>query len=140
MVVSVWSWRLPSDLAIVRHARRLAGAATRVGAAQTASNIDEAAAELVASELVTNAIVHGAPPVDLEVDTDNGRQVRITVTDGDPTLPTVPPQSPSPTQEGGRGLLMVETLSTAWGLHRTADGKQVWCEIGSCRDDSDPTP
>ena len=74
--------------------------------------------------------MHRAPPVDLEVDTDDGHWVHISVSDSDPSLPAVPTQLPTSTQEGGRGIAIVEALSQQWGLTTTSDGKQVvWCEM-----------
>ena len=34
-------------------------------------------------------------------------------------------------EDGGRGLLLVETLAKDWGAHRKAAGKVVWCLIAA---------
>jgi anti-sigma regulatory factor (Ser/Thr protein kinase) len=129
--MSSWRWRLPFDITVVRHARRLARAATEVGAAQSASDLDHDAAELVVSELVTNAILHGAPPIDLDVDTDDGHHVRIAVSDGYET-PLALAKTPTPEQQvGGRGLAIIDAVANQWGWIPIPGGKQVWCEIDS---------
>jgi len=117
-------WRMPNRLPAIGHARRLVRSATWDG-----SKVGRDTAELAASELVTNAIVHGAPPVELEVDIRESQCVRIAVKDTAPLLPVLTPRTTPQTSEGGRGLAIVDAVSTRWGLVATADGKQVWCEI-----------
>jgi anti-sigma regulatory factor (Ser/Thr protein kinase) len=96
------------------------------------SGLDEAA-ELVVSELVTNAVQAsveaarpglddgepaGVPGVWLWL-TSDGREVVVEVGDGSPRPPV--PAAPDRDEEGGRGLLLVETLSQAWGYYFPAD-------------------
>ena len=81
---------------------------------------------LCTSELVTNAIEHGAGPVDLHVELDDAK-VRIEVTDHSGRLPA--PKLPSPTEVRGRGLLIVRNLSDRWGFDPRPHGKTVWCEV-----------
>ncbi len=83
--------------------------------------IDDAIAILVASELVTNAVMHGAEPITLAADWD-GVCVYLHVSDGTPDTAAVKAQAPHPDHTGGRGLILVETLCRRWG----ADGKKVW--------------
>ncbi len=85
-------------------------------------------AMLVTSELVTNAVRHGGAPVRLEVTTTPGR-VLLRVYDTAATSPA--PRPAGPDDEGGRGLLLVETLASAWGCapHRDRPGKYVWAEL-----------
>jgi two-component sensor histidine kinase len=95
---------------------------------------------LLVSELVTNAqraSAHytgsryggrwtaGTPPVRLWLNADEER-VLIMVWDGDHQLPE--PQDIDLDAESGRGLLLVETLSTEWGAHawEGSSGKVVW--------------
>jgi anti-sigma regulatory factor (Ser/Thr protein kinase) len=93
--------------------------------------------ELLVSELVTNAVVTTTKhqldsPVRWRL-SSNHAQVLIEVWDGDSTPPpALSPDAPSPTAESGRGLLIVDTLSTRWSWYRfrTAPGKVVWAEVG----------
>ena len=90
------------------------------------SPADRETAVLLASELVTNALLHGAPPVHLEVrETDD--VIRISVTDEHPDIPTMRPMSQE--DEHGRGLLLVEALSARWGVDARPPGKSVWFEL-----------
>lgn len=82
-------------------------------------------AVLLVSELVTNSVVHGGPPIVVAVDcaTTNGLQVRVR--DGSRELPR--PRDARSTDEGGRGLNLLAMLSDDWGVETEADdGKQVW--------------
>jgi anti-sigma regulatory factor (Ser/Thr protein kinase) len=84
--------------------------------------------QLVATELVTNALLHGEPPVrfDLLAAVD-GRPLRIEVSDCGTTLPQVRhPGSATPT---GRGLLLMDGSSTRWGVTANRPGKTVWAEF-----------
>ena len=94
-------------------------------------------AELLASELVTNAVQAAgrlrttAPPVvRLNFSTDEESLV-IRVWDASDDMPIW--QEAAPDQTGGRGLMLVETLSADWGAYREADGKVVWAMITSAR-------
>jgi anti-sigma regulatory factor (Ser/Thr protein kinase) len=90
----------------------------------------EPVASLVATELVTNAVIHSdSGPTQLLLSLDNTR-LRIEVSDGDSTrLPRRLHREV--TAEGGRGLALVDALSSAWGTMRPriGDGKTVWCEL-----------
>ncbi|HVT21191.1 MAG TPA: ATP-binding protein [Mycobacteriales bacterium] len=109
----------------VRAARRLTSSTL-----QNLSNGLASDAELVVTELVTNAVLHGAPPISFRV---RGRRdrVRIEVTDSGRSLPL----RGRANTEGmtGRGLAVVEELSNAWGVEPTDDGKLVWAELGRPR-------
>jgi anti-sigma regulatory factor (Ser/Thr protein kinase) len=98
--------------------------------------------ELIVSELVTNATAASArlsgppryqqrvrlPAVSLRL-TANNECVLIEVWDEDPTPPRR--QEPELDDEGGRGLLLVEALSSRWGYYIPDDhhGKVVWAEV-----------
>ena len=87
------------------------------------------AATLIVSELVTNAIVHAATPAELRAQWSKG-VLRIEVVDhaeGNPPDPRVA----APDDENGRGLLLVDALSTAWGVESTDEGKVVWAEVAA---------
>ncbi|MDH6109044.1 anti-sigma regulatory factor (Ser/Thr protein kinase) [Kitasatospora sp. MAP12-15] len=82
--------------------------------------------ELVLSELVTNALVHGTRRGQLvRVSFEAGRdRLWIGVEDADNRAPRL---SPAPQGESGRGLLLVDQLSADWGwAPRQGLGKQVW--------------
>jgi len=84
---------------------------------------------LLVSELATNAIRHGTPPVRLSLRLDADR-LRVEVTDASPALPRLGPAGPD--QVGGRGLQIVQQLAARWGAHvsRSRIGKTVWFELG----------
>jgi len=94
---------------------------------------------LVVSELVTNALVHGAPP-------RRGRKMRVCIFCCGPeveiavTNPVLPWTQPSPRPfpgedirqgdgETGRGLGIVEAASDAWGIRRSPDTVTVWARF-----------
>ncbi len=81
------------------------------------------AAVLMVSELVTNAVLHGRPPIVIMIERDQS-DVRVSVADDHPGRPTL--QSPSPDAPGGRGLLVVDALASAWGVQTRVVGKAVW--------------
>ncbi|WP_369194217.1 ATP-binding SpoIIE family protein phosphatase [Streptomyces djakartensis] len=80
--------------------------------------------ELVVSELVTNAIRYGAPPVQLRLIRD--RALICEVSDGSSTSPHL--RRAHQDDEGGRGLLLVAQLTQRWGSRQTSRGKTIWCE------------
>lgn len=84
-----------------------------------------ARAQLLADELVTNAVVHARTAVRLRIML-RGDRLHISVQDGSPRLLRLVP--PDPDGDGGRGLRLVEQVARAWGVHRRPDGgKVVWC-------------
>jgi anti-sigma regulatory factor (Ser/Thr protein kinase) len=82
---------------------------------------------LVVSELVTNALVHTGGQVRLDLTVFNGR-LRVAVADNSPRTP-VRPTNIGWEATGGRGILLVEAMSAAWGTVPVSGGKQVWSEI-----------
>ena len=85
---------------------------------------------LLISELVTNSVVHGGPPIVLAIECDgNGLQVRVR--DGAADLPV--PRQAADDDESGRGLSLVDLLTDTWGMEPVVDehgvGKQVWFEL-----------
>ncbi|MEO3813553.1 ATP-binding protein [Sphaerisporangium sp. B11E5] len=84
-------------------------------------------AQLIVSELITNAVKATTTcPVRLTLD-PSPPHLLIEVWDPDPTPPS--PRTPSPLDEGGRSLFLVETLAAAWGHHTTPHGKTAWCTL-----------
>ncbi|MGW1025476.1 SpoIIE family protein phosphatase [Streptomyces sp. NPDC002577] len=116
----VASWDVPSDPAMVAQARQKAAAQL------TAWGLDEAVftTELVVSELVTNAIRYGRPPVKLRL--IHGRSLSCEVSDGSDTTPHL--RRARVFDEGGRGLLLVAQLTQRWGTRHIRSGKIIWAE------------
>jgi anti-sigma regulatory factor (Ser/Thr protein kinase) len=79
---------------------------------------------MTSNELVTNAVVHGTPPVDIRV-VRTARNVVVEVTDANPERPR--PTWPAADEEHGRGLRVVEGVATRWGVRPAPDHKTVWC-------------
>jgi PAS domain S-box-containing protein len=116
----VVSWDLPCDPSVVATARSLV---TRQLAAWDMSETTFAT-ELIASELVTNAIRYAKPPVRLRL--IRSHVLTCEVSDGSSTSPRL--HHARITDEGGRGLLLAARLSERWGTRYTDDGKTVWVE------------
>ncbi|MFF4214075.1 SpoIIE family protein phosphatase [Streptomyces sp. NPDC001796] len=116
----VAEWEFPSDPAVVSRAREA------VTGQMSAWGLDELGytAELVASELVTNAIRHATGPVQLRLLRD--RALICEVSDGSSTSPRL--RRARNEDEGGRGLFLVAQLTERWGTRYTADGKIIWTE------------
>ncbi|MEU1513913.1 SpoIIE family protein phosphatase [Streptomyces sp. NPDC005811] len=116
----VAQWDLPSDPAVVAHTR------AAVTSQLTAWNLDELAftTELIASELVTNAIRHATGPVQLRLLRD--RTLICEVSDGSGTSPRL--RRARTEDEGGRGLFLVARLTERWGTRYTPTGKIIWTE------------
>ncbi|MEU4491599.1 SpoIIE family protein phosphatase [Streptomyces purpurascens] len=80
--------------------------------------------ELVVSELVTNAIRYGRPPIELRLIYD--RTLICEVSDGSTTAPHL--RRARTSDEGGRGLLLVAQLTQGWGTRQITNGKIIWAE------------
>ncbi|MFI5683091.1 SpoIIE family protein phosphatase [Streptomyces sp. NPDC051636] len=117
----VATWHLPSDPAIVAHARQQATDQL------TTWHLGEAAfiTELVVSELVTNAIRYGQPPIRLRL-IHTHHTLTCEVTDSGNTTPHM--RRAHTYDEGGRGLLLIGRLTHRWGTRHHATGKTVWTE------------
>ncbi len=83
--------------------------------------------ELILTELVTNATLHGTPPVTVGVQVSADR-ARFEVSDASAGVPIGLVQNPEAMT--GRGLMLVEALSDRWGVDRRDGGKLVWAEVG----------
>lgn len=87
-------------------------------------------AELVVSELATNAVRHASSAFRLSVRQD-GPGLRVAVEDADVRSPRE--QKPGPDERGGRGVGIVGKLSTRWGYEVREAGKVVWAELDEVR-------
>ncbi|MER6079640.1 ATP-binding SpoIIE family protein phosphatase [Streptomyces sp. NPDC001833] len=118
---NVGAWELSADLAAVSQARR------HISGKLAAWGLDEAAPtmELVASELVTNAIRHGRPPVRLRL-IRHGAGLTCEVSDGSSTSPYL--RRARTFDESGRGLFIVAQLTRRWGTRHHSLGKTIWAE------------
>ncbi|RKT03031.1 PAS domain S-box-containing protein [Streptomyces sp. 3211.6] len=114
-------WDLPSDPSVVADARRYTTEQL------TAWELDEASfvAELVVSELVTNAIRYGRPPIQLRLIHENDTLI-CEVSDASSTAPHM--RRARTFDEGGRGLLLVAQLAERWGTRHAPTGKTIWAE------------
>jgi anti-sigma regulatory factor (Ser/Thr protein kinase) len=82
---------------------------------------------LLASELVTNAVRHARTPFEVTVEVHD-EAVRVAVIDAD-TEHVPQMRQPGPDDTNGRGLVLVDQLSTYWGSDRTGGGKAVWFTV-----------
>ncbi|MFH5821744.1 SpoIIE family protein phosphatase [Georgenia sp. AZ-5] len=115
-------WQLPLDPASIgraRHAVRRACAAWGID--------DVAAAELVISELMANAVMHGWGRIVLRLQ-DTGDGLRIEVEDSNPAPPITRERSTG--RVGGFGMHIVDRLAD-WGWRPTSSGKVVWARLRS---------
>jgi anti-sigma regulatory factor (Ser/Thr protein kinase) len=90
---------------------------------------------LLTTELVTNAMLHGSPPIHVDV-TRNGSTIRVAVADMNPMPPVVRPFDPAAAT--GHGLLLMDRLAGRWGVEANAEGKRVWFEVR--RSPASPAP
>ncbi|MFJ9543020.1 SpoIIE family protein phosphatase [Streptomyces sp. NPDC101225] len=118
----VASFTLEGEDTAPGRARRL----TRQALAQWELDEHSEVAELLVSEIVTNAVRHTPRPLGLRLlRTD---VLRCEVTDDAPQLPRL--RHARATDEDGRGLYLVNRLARRWGATRLSAGKVVWFELG----------
>jgi anti-sigma regulatory factor (Ser/Thr protein kinase) len=107
----------------IRRARRAAGAFLAEHGLT-----DGLTADLLVSELVTNAVCHGAGPIGLEV-TIIGEAFRVVVTDSGGGRPRLREPDPAHAASGGWGLHLVDDAATAWGADQQPGRTDVWFEL-----------
>ncbi|MFE9677237.1 ATP-binding protein [Streptomyces sp. NPDC006259] len=83
-------------------------------------------AELLVSELITNAIRHGAGPPLIRL-TWNGRLLRIAVSDDSDRWPRM--RATKNTEPGGFGMQLLDRLTQRWGVTPLHPGKTVWADL-----------
>jgi anti-sigma regulatory factor (Ser/Thr protein kinase) len=83
-------------------------------------------AELLVSELITNAIRHGAGPPLIRL-TWNGRLLRIAVSDDSNRWPRM--RATKNTEPGGFGMQLLDRLAQRWGVTPRHRGKTVWADL-----------
>ncbi|MFD3758055.1 SpoIIE family protein phosphatase [Streptomyces sp. NPDC058622] len=115
----------PGDPEALVAARHMIGAAVRAwGARERADEI-----ELVADELIVNALMHTDGPaiVTLRVLHGPQRRLRVEVEDRSSALPRR--REAGGAGVSGRGLMLVDRLADVWGVESRGSGKCVWCEF-----------
>ncbi|MGP4104628.1 ATP-binding protein [Nonomuraea sp. KM90] len=119
------SWTFDPKVSSVPRARHQAGEVVRGWGLTDAS----ATTELLVTEVIANAIDQTQEPVRLSLAVTEG-QLRGEVEDHDPKH-TLPEQAslPDTDAESGRGLFLLDTLASRWGVEYTTTGKIVWFEL-----------
>ncbi|MFG2504724.1 ATP-binding protein [Streptomyces rubiginosohelvolus] len=92
---------------------------------------------LIATELATNAARHGHAPARVTLTRLPGAYLRIAVTDAGPGFDPEHIRTSWGSADGledchGRGLMLVDALSTSWGADRLPLGQRVWAEFAAC--------
>ncbi|GLW10862.1 hypothetical protein Misp01_59900 [Microtetraspora sp. NBRC 13810] len=115
------TWTLPFDARSAAEARRLVRSTLRAWGQTSVLEVTE----LMVSELVANAVNHGTGPIELSL--LRGATLLCEVADRSPQRPAR--FTPTPQDESGRGLNLIDRFSHRWGSRPTAIGKIVWCEV-----------
>lgn len=127
------SMRVPSEVGAVSSARRRVVAIVRDWDLPIADDTVETL-ELLAGEVIANAVVHTGEGCQVTVSWD-GTRVRLEAEDREGGV--LPQQASADLdEESGRGLQLVDGLAQAWGSRPTRGGKAVWFEVGH----SSPSP
>ncbi|MEE4545103.1 ATP-binding protein [Streptomyces sp. V4-01] len=124
---------LPATRAAAGMARRLTLGQLAAWDVPHDSEPADAAASVVA-ELAANAVTHGrvaGRDFELRLTLDRDAAViRVEVSDARAERrPATPPVPPDGDAESGRGLLLVQALTRAWGVSSRDVGKTVWAEV-----------
>lgn len=121
-VVAAMKTHLAQDLASPRTARQFVeGVLVRWQCDQQVDVIN-----LLVSELVTNAVIHAGSSAEIAVRLTD-KAVRVSVADRNNGLPTLKDADAEDTS--GRGVSLVDTLASAWGVERLPVGKSIWFEV-----------
>jgi anti-sigma regulatory factor (Ser/Thr protein kinase) len=114
---------LPGDPSSARAARRFLEDAS---CPEHMSRVLEDA-QLLVSELVGNAVRHGLPPIEVAVQCVGEKCLEVRVRDTGLATPAVRRRDVD--AEGGRGLQLVDLLSSEWGTETDPFGKTVWFHL-----------
>ncbi|MEV5468093.1 ATP-binding protein [Streptomyces griseoincarnatus] len=104
--------------------RRVVSLAKDLGLALSDQTLETV--ELLAGEVIANAVLYTDAPCDVSV-TRADERLRVEVTDTDASLPSAVEAGPN--DESGRGLLLVDALAHAWGMQPEPPGKTTWFEV-----------
>ncbi|MFD9303342.1 SpoIIE family protein phosphatase [Streptomyces sp. NPDC060048] len=117
----VCTWELPPDPAAIATAR------ARTRRQLAAWGLDELSltTELIVSELATNAVRYGTPPLTLRL-INGDRTLAFEVSDSSPVSPHL--RHAQTSDEGGRGLFICAELTQAWGVRFGENSKTIWTE------------
>jgi len=115
------SWTLPAELTSAKKARSLIRRPLKRWELTELVPV----AELLVSELVTNAVRYAQGKIGLRLVLEGG--LVIEVLDDSAALPRL--RHPDDSDERGRGLQVVSQLAQRWGARRAVSGKVVWCEL-----------
>jgi serine phosphatase RsbU (regulator of sigma subunit)/anti-sigma regulatory factor (Ser/Thr protein kinase) len=118
---NVAAWTLPAELTSARRARGLIRRPLRRWGLSDLQPV----AELLVSELVTNAVRYAQGKVGLRLILEGG--LVLEVMDDSAALPRL--RHPDEDDERGRGLQVVSQVAQRWGARRSQSGKVVWCEL-----------
>ncbi|MFF1737663.1 SpoIIE family protein phosphatase [Streptomyces sp. NPDC058247] len=116
----VATWELPVDPAAVATVR----ARTRRQLAEWSLDELSLTTELIVSELATNAVRYGTPPITLRL--IKGRTLTVEVSDSSPVSPHL--RHAQASDEGGRGLFICAELAQSWGVRFSDGSKTIWTE------------
>jgi len=116
-------WKFPAVAVSVRAARQ---AVADILTPHNFSCADDAV--LVVSELVTNSVVHAASGVTVTVELWQ-QAFRLVVDDVHPDVPEI--SEPGESDDSGRGLGIVDSVSLAWGSETIESGKRLWAAFAT---------
>lgn len=124
----------PNEVAIVLPGERKSVAVgrhwvVRVAADAGITGMANQVVELLASELLTNAVLHGSASEGIGLRVRwCAESLRVWVSDPERAEPLV--LHPAPVDPGGRGMAIVDAMSSRWGVDaHDGEGKSVWFEV-----------
>ncbi|MCW2595888.1 MAG: hypothetical protein JWP39_1776 [Jatrophihabitans sp.] len=116
---------LPAEARSAAHARMLVLSVCRRWRAEGVCSD----AELVVTELVANAVRHAGTEITIRLAVLEGERGGVRAEVSDSSKRPVRPRHADALAESGRGLFLVDLLSTRWGADASSDGKTVWAEL-----------
>ena len=109
-----------------RHARHFVREALRErGRSDVAERL-----EMLVGELAVNAVLHARTSYSVALRLQQTGLVRVDVCDGNTELPRKKVATGDDVLIHGRGIILIQALSTRWGVEPRHDGKCVWAEVG----------